>query len=142
MAGAVAAIVVAGGRGIRAGLGIVARVGPEWRTGGGGRVERWLETDLPLRPGLSGGPVLDARGKAMGLLTGGLLRGHALALPPETLRRVVGSILAHGSVRRGFLGIATVPVVMPIGSSTPPPQSMVPAAIISVSICDGVRLAM
>jgi len=101
------------GRGIRAGLGIVARVGPEWRTGGGGRVERWLETDLPLRPGLSGGPVLDARGKAMGLLTGGLLRGHALALPPETLRRVVGSILAHGSVRRGFLGIATVPVRLP-----------------------------
>lgn len=101
------------GRGLRAALGVLARAGGEWRTPAGGRVDRWLELDLAPRPGFSGGPVLDASGRALGLAAGGLLRGHALAVPPETLRRVVEALLAHGAVRRGFLGIATIPVRLP-----------------------------
>lgn len=101
------------GRGPRLALGVVARIGPEWRTPAGGRLERYLEADLSVRPGLSGGLFLDASGRALGLASGGLLRGAALAIPPETLRRVVASILAHGGVRRGFLGVATLPVRLP-----------------------------
>lgn len=103
------------GRGPRVGLGAVARVGPEWRTPAGGRLERYLEADLPLRPGLSGGLLLDAGGRGLGLATGGLLRGAAVGLPPAAVRRVVKSILAHGGVRRGFLGISTLPVRLPAG---------------------------
>lgn len=101
------------GRGPRASLGLVARVGPEWRSPAGGRIDRYLETSLELQPALSGSLVLAASGEALGLAAGGLVRGSALAVPPETLRRAVKAILAHGAVRRGFLGIATVPVRLP-----------------------------
>jgi len=101
------------GRGPRAALGLVGRVGPEWRTPSGGRVERYIELDLALRPGLSGSLVLDATGRALGLAAGGLLRGTALAMPPATVRRVSEAIVAHGGVRRGFLGVATMPVRLP-----------------------------
>jgi S1-C subfamily serine protease len=104
------------GRGPRAALGLVGRVGPEWRTPAGGRVERYLELDLALRPGLSGSLVLDASGQALGLAAGGLLRGLALALPAEAVRRVAEAILAHGGVRRGFLGVATLSVRLPAGA--------------------------
>jgi S1-C subfamily serine protease len=43
----------------------------------------------------------------------GLVRGTSLALPPATLRRVVETLVAHGQVRRGFLGIGTIPVRLP-----------------------------
>jgi len=101
------------GRAPRLALGAVARVGPEWRTPAGGRLERYLEADLALRPGFSGGLLLDASGRALALAAGGLLRGTALGIPPEALRRLVKAILAHGGVRRGFLGISTLPVRLP-----------------------------
>lgn len=106
------------GRGPRAALGLVARVGPEWRTPAGGRVEQYLELDLSLRAGFSGSLLLDAAGRGLGVAAGGLLRGTALALPPVTLRRAVAAIAAHGGVRRGFLGVATLPVRLPAGAAS------------------------
>lgn len=98
------------GRSARASLGALAAEGEGWRTPAGGRVERYLEADVSLHPGLSGGLLVDVEGRALGLLTSGLLRGRAVVLPRETLARVVGGLLAHGAVRRGYLGVATLPV--------------------------------
>jgi S1-C subfamily serine protease len=42
--------------------------------------------------------------------TAGLVRGAGVALPAATLRRVVDTLAAHGHVRRGYLGIGTMPV--------------------------------
>ena len=97
------------GRGPKAALGLVSRLGDAWRTASGGKVDRWVELDLALHPGFSGGLVLDLAGRGVGIATAGLARGTPLALPVATLRRVVKSILAHGGVRRGYLGIATLP---------------------------------
>ncbi len=101
------------GRSPRASLGVVARVAPEWRAPAGGKLDRYVETSLPLQPGLSGSLVLGASGKALGVATAGLLRGLALVVPAPTLRRVVKGLLAHGHVRRGYLGVATVPCRLP-----------------------------
>jgi S1-C subfamily serine protease len=101
------------GRSARAGLGVVARTAGEWRAPGGGRIDRWIETSLDLHRGLSGGLAATAAGTPIGMLSAGLARGAALAVPAETLRRVVKSLLAHGEVRRGWLGIATTPVRLP-----------------------------
>jgi S1-C subfamily serine protease len=101
------------GRSPRAALGLVARAAGEFRAARGGRVDRYLETTLPLHPGVSGSLVLSPGGQAAGLATAGLVRGAVMVLPPATLRRVVESLLAHGEVRRGWLGIATTPVPLP-----------------------------
>lgn len=101
------------GRSPRVSIGLVARSAGEYRVRGGGRIDRWLETTLELHPGFSGGLVLGTAGAGLGLATAGLVRGAAMAVPPATLRRVVKSLLTHGEVRRGYLGIATHPVPLP-----------------------------
>ncbi|HET8541627.1 MAG TPA: PDZ domain-containing protein, partial [Anaeromyxobacter sp.] len=98
------------GRAPRAAVGIVARAADEWRAPPGGKIDRYLETTLDLHRGLSGALVLSAAGAPVGLATTGLLRGTAMILPAATLRRVVKALLAHGEVRRGYLGLATIPV--------------------------------
>jgi S1-C subfamily serine protease len=101
------------GRTVRASLGVVHAVGEEWRTAAGGRVDRYLQTDIGLQPGFSGSLLVDLAGRAIGMNNAGLVRGTSLALPPATLRRVVEALVAHGQVRRGFIGIGTIPVQLP-----------------------------
>lgn len=101
------------GRSVRASLGIVSVRGEAWRTPAGGRLDHYLQTDVGRHPGLSGSLLAGAGGDALGMNTAGLLRGATLALTAPTLRRVIDSLLAHGKVRRGFLGIGTYPVRLP-----------------------------
>ena len=113
-AGSLALTLSRPGRAPRAGLALVARVSAgEWRAPGGARLDRFVELDASLFPGFSGGLVVDLAGRALGLANAGVVRGAALALPPATLRRVAGALLSHGAVRRGYLGVATIPVHLP-----------------------------
>jgi S1-C subfamily serine protease len=101
------------GRTARAQLGMVHAVGESWRTPSGGRIDQYIESDTVVSPAFSGGVLVDAFGRAVGLNNAGLLRGASVAVPPATLRRVVDTVLRHGRVRRGFLGVAAVPVRLP-----------------------------
>jgi len=101
------------GRTARASLGIVSALGESWRTPSGGRLDRYLQTDIALQRGFSGSLLLDLSGGAVGLNTSGILRGASLAVPASTVRRVVEQLLAHGTVRRGFLGIVAYSVRVP-----------------------------
>lgn len=98
------------GKSPRVALASVARAAGEVRAPGGGRIDRYIETSIPLHRGVSGALVLGADGRAVGVALAGVVRGAAIAVPPSTLRRVVDSLLAHGEVRRGYLGLATIPV--------------------------------
>jgi S1-C subfamily serine protease len=100
------------GRSARARLGIVSAVAAEWRTPSGARFESYLETDIALHPGFSGGLLLAADGQALGVNSSGLLRGSSLAVPFAVVGRVVESLVAHGRIRRGYLGIGTQPVAL------------------------------
>lgn len=104
------ALVLAGsrpGRAARVRLGIVSQLGEAWHTPRGGRIERYVETDLTPEPGFSGGLGFDAHGRALGMSSAALLRGVPLLLEKPTLDRIVGALLAHGRVRRGYLGVGT-----------------------------------
>jgi S1-C subfamily serine protease len=56
---------------------------------------------------------VDASGQVLGLNTSALLRGVSVAVPLPTLRRTVEMLLAHGRVRRGYLGVGIQPVRLP-----------------------------
>ena len=101
------------GRTVQATLGIVSALGDAWRTPAGGQLDRYLQTDVVMYPGFSGGPLVNPAGKVLGLNTSALLRGVSLAVPAPTVQRVVEMLQAHGRVRRGFLGVGTQPVRLP-----------------------------
>ncbi len=100
------------GRTVQATLGIVSALGTSWRTAAGGTIDRYLQTDVVMYPGFSGGPLVDAEGKVLGLNTSAL-RGVSLTIPNLTVDRVVESILSHGRVQRGYLGVGVQPVNLP-----------------------------
>jgi S1-C subfamily serine protease len=104
------------GKTVQATLGIISALGDSWRTPWGGQIDRYLQTDVVMYPGFSGGPLVDAHGRLIGLNTSGLSQGVSLAVPTQTLARVADSLLAHGRMRRGFLGINTQRVQLPEAS--------------------------
>ncbi len=98
------------GRTVRASLRIVGALGTEeFRTPSGGRLDRWLETDRAIPRGFGGGPLVDPAGAVIGINTRTLIRDADLTVPVATIRRVVAEILAHGGVRRGYLGVGAYP---------------------------------
>jgi S1-C subfamily serine protease len=101
------------GRAARVRLGVVSQVGDAWHSLRGGRIERYVETDLAPEPGFSGGLGFDAQGRALGMSSAGLLRGVPLLLEKVTLDRIVSALLAQGRVRRGYLGVGTQAVRLP-----------------------------
>jgi S1-C subfamily serine protease len=98
------------GRTVRATSGIVSAFGEGYRTPMQGRVDRYLESDAPLRPGFAGGALLSADGAALGIVTGAIVRGTTVAIPTSTVRRVVAEVASHGRVRRGYLGVGSYPI--------------------------------
>jgi len=102
------------GRTARASMGIASAVSGEWRSPAGGRLERYLQTDIALQPGFSGSLLVDDRGNGLGMNTASLLRGHSLTVPTETLRRVTEALVAHGRMRRAFVGLGSMPIRLPV----------------------------
>lgn len=103
------------GQGIMATLGIISALSKDWRTPAGGQLDHYLQTDVVMYPGFSGGPLVNAAGQVIGLNTSALLRGASLAIPAATVGRVVETLLAHGHIRRGYLGIGAQVVRLPDG---------------------------
>jgi serine protease Do len=78
---------------------------------GNGPFDNFLQLDAPINPGNSGGPIFDLDGEVIGVSTaivtpsGGSV-GIGFAIPSESVRPIVAELLAHGSVARGWLGVA------------------------------------
>lgn len=105
-----------------ASVGVVSALGGPLRTSRGGMLERYIRTDATPYPGFSGGPLADAQGSALGVLTTGLASGVALAVPAALAWRIADTIAQHGTVKRGFLGISSQPVQLPEGQRAGRPQ--------------------
>ncbi len=100
-----------------ASLGIVSALGGAWRTWRNGQIGQFVRADLNLYPGSSGGALVNTEGQVIGINTAGLTRNWSVTVPKETVDTVIESLLAHGHVARGFLGVGLHPVRLPDGRS-------------------------
>ncbi len=106
-------IVLALGRpssdGVEASLGTVSAISGPVRTPRG-LLDTTYRTDTTPYPGFSGGPLIDAEGRVLGLNTSGFGRGSSITIPAAIAWKVAEQLAAHGSIKRGYLGIRSQPV--------------------------------
>lgn len=98
---------------VQATWGVISAVDEGWRTSGGGMIDSYVQTDVLMYPGFSGGPLLSADGSFVGVNSSALVRGASVTIPAATVSRVVSTLLAHGHIKRGYLGVSAQPVRLP-----------------------------
>jgi S1-C subfamily serine protease len=99
--------------------GIVSALGRSLRGGDGRLIEKVIQHTAPINPGNSGGPLVDSRGRVVGVNTAmvAMAQGLGLAVPASTAEWVLREVLGHGRVRRRQLGIS--------GAVAPLPRTLV-----------------
>lgn len=90
--------------------GVVSALGREVKGIGGVSIRDMVQTDAAINPGNSGGPLLDSRGRLIGMNTmifsrSGSSAGIGFAVPVATIQRVVPQLIAYGKVRQVGLGL-------------------------------------
>lgn len=88
--------------------GVVSALGRALRGQSGRLIENVIQTDVPLNPGNSGGPLVDSRARVIGVNTASIFmaQGISFAVPVNTAKWVVGELVTQGRVKRAYLGIA------------------------------------
>jgi S1-C subfamily serine protease len=94
--------------------GVISGLGRQIQALTGRRIEGVIQTDAPINPGNSGGPLLDSRGRLIGVNTAivspsGTSAGIGFAIPVDTVQRVVPQLLQHGQIVRPTLGAEYFP---------------------------------
>jgi S1-C subfamily serine protease len=114
------------GEQVQATLGVVSALIPGAESGKSekkGKRGRWqemralmdgyIQTDVVMYPGFSGGPLVSGDGAVHGLNTSGFSSGSSIAVPVATIRNTVATLLAHGKMKQGYLGVGVQPARLP-----------------------------
>ncbi|MEM1327510.1 MAG: trypsin-like peptidase domain-containing protein [Bacteroidota bacterium] len=104
-----------------------------------GAIESFIQTDAAVNPGNSGGALVDAEGRLLGINTAiatrtGTFSGYSFAIPINLARRIADDIIENGGYERAMLGVE----VMDMMSSNPEVQEAIRDLGIDESITQGV----
>jgi S1-C subfamily serine protease len=98
---------------VTASSGLVSVIGGPLPTGRRRAIDEVIRTSAPMHDGFSGGAFLDVAGGLIGVTTAVAIRGLGVVIPATIAWKTAETVLAHGRLRRGFLGIAGQPVELP-----------------------------
>jgi S1-C subfamily serine protease len=87
-------------------LGNIAVIGGPLPTGRGRKIEEIIRTTAPMHGGFAGGAFVDTAGHLLGIATAAEIRGLAVVIPAPIAWQAAETLLTHGQVQRGYLGIA------------------------------------
>jgi S1-C subfamily serine protease len=94
--------------------GVISALGRTLRAVSGRLMHDVIQTDAALNPGNSGGPLVDSKGRVIGVNTAMIPQAQSICFATgiNTAQWVIGQIFAHGRVRRAYIGVsgASVPI--------------------------------
>jgi S1-C subfamily serine protease len=99
--------------GVMAAFAPVAVVGGPLRTGRASDIERVIRIQNAPHGALSGGALIDASGRALGIVTSMAIRGTTVVIPASLAWDAAARISADGGTRHGFIGVSSFPVALP-----------------------------
>jgi S1-C subfamily serine protease len=98
---------------VTASAGIVSVIGGPLPTGRRRSIDQVIRTTAPMHDGFAGGAFLDTAGGLIGVATAASIRGLGVVIPAAIAWKTAATVIEHGSLKRGYLGLAGQPVALP-----------------------------
>jgi hypothetical protein len=98
---------------VTASAGIVSVIGGPLPTGFRRAIDEVIRTTAPMHDGFGGGAFVDTAGKLIGVPTAAEIRGLAVVIPVRIAWATAAALIQHGTVKRGYMGLAGQPVRLP-----------------------------
>jgi S1-C subfamily serine protease len=98
---------------VTASAGIVSVIGGPLPTGRHRAIDQVIRTTAPMHDGFAGGAFVDTAGGLLGIATAAAIRGLGVIIPTAIAWKTVATVVEHGRIKRGYLGISGQPVTLP-----------------------------